>query len=242
MLRLAEHIDGAGRLTRRGADALVESVAVACRSARERGCDDLLAFATSALRDARDGVKVLDRVRSETGVDLQLLTGPDEARLTFLAVRRWFGWSAGRLVVLDIGGGSLELACGLDEEPELAESVPLGAGRLTRERLRGDPPRRGCDLSPTDRGRSDAGRAGGTGARTWSRRPGRWYLEDLPLTRAAGRCSSFPRRSDGPTGADRDWPATGDRVHLAYPSRGPRPTGRSQPGASAPAARRGRGG
>lgn len=142
VLRLAEHIDGAGRLTRRGADALVESVAVACRSARERGCDDLLAFATSALRDARNGVKVLDRVRSETGVDLQLLTGPDEARLTFLAVRRWFGWSAGRLVVLDIGGGSLELACGLDEEPELAESVPLGAGRLTRERLRGDPPRR----------------------------------------------------------------------------------------------------
>jgi exopolyphosphatase/guanosine-5'-triphosphate,3'-diphosphate pyrophosphatase len=142
VLRLAEHIDRAGRLTRRGADALVQSVAVACRSARERGCDELLAFATSALRDARNGARVLDRVRRETGVDLQLLTGPDEARLTFLAVRRWFGWSAGHLLVLDIGGGSLELACGVDEEPELAESVPLGAGRLTRERLRGDPPRR----------------------------------------------------------------------------------------------------
>jgi exopolyphosphatase/guanosine-5'-triphosphate,3'-diphosphate pyrophosphatase len=142
VLRLAEHIDRAGRLTRRGADALVESVAVACRSARERGCDELLAFATSALRDARNGARVLDRVRREAGVDLQLLTGPDEARLTFLAVRRWFGWSAGHLLVLDIGGGSLELACGVDEEPDLAESVPLGAGRLTRERLRGDPPRR----------------------------------------------------------------------------------------------------
>jgi exopolyphosphatase/guanosine-5'-triphosphate,3'-diphosphate pyrophosphatase len=142
VLRLAEHIDRAGRLTRRGADALVESVAVACRSARERGCDEVLAFATSALRDARNGARVLDRVRRETGVDLQLLTGPDEARRTFLAVRRWFGWSAGHLLVLDIGGGSLELACGVDEEPELAESVPLGAGRLTRERLRGDPPRR----------------------------------------------------------------------------------------------------
>jgi exopolyphosphatase/guanosine-5'-triphosphate,3'-diphosphate pyrophosphatase len=142
VLRLAEHIDRAGRLTRRGADALVQSVAVACRSARERGCHELLAFATSALRGARNGARVLDRVRRETGVDLQLLTGPDEARLTFLAVRRWFGWSAGHLLVLDIGGGSLELACGVDEEPELAESVPLGAGRLTRERLRGDPPRR----------------------------------------------------------------------------------------------------
>ncbi len=60
--------------------------------------------------------------------------------MTFLAVRRWFGWSAGRLLVLDIGGGSLELAAGIDEEPDLALSVPLGAGRLTRERLRGDPP------------------------------------------------------------------------------------------------------
>ena len=61
--------------------------------------------------------------------------------MTFLAVRRWFGWSAGRLLVLDIGGGSLELASGIDEEPDTALSVPLGAGRMTRERLHGDPPR-----------------------------------------------------------------------------------------------------
>ncbi|HYT09948.1 MAG TPA: hypothetical protein VEL73_04740, partial [Mycobacteriales bacterium] len=142
VLRLAEHVDDSGKLSKRGTDALVEAVAAARRSAGELGCDDLLAFATSALRDARNGSKVLDRVRDESGVDLQVLTGPDEARLTFLAVRRWLGWSAGRLVVLDIGGGSLEIACGLDEEPELAESVPLGAGRLTRERLTGNPPDR----------------------------------------------------------------------------------------------------
>ena len=61
---------------------------------------------------------MLARVREETGVDLQVLSGEDEARLTFLAVRRWFGWSAGRLLVLDIGGGSLEIAAGIDEEPE----------------------------------------------------------------------------------------------------------------------------
>jgi len=62
--------------------------------------------------------------------------------LTFLAARRWFGWSTGRLVSLDIGGGSLELAAGPDEVPEVALSVPLGAARLTRERLDGDPPSR----------------------------------------------------------------------------------------------------
>src|SRR5699024_504178 len=51
------------------------------------------------------------------------------------AVRRWFGWSAGRLGVFDIGGGSLELAVGADESPDTATSLPLGAGRLTRRWL-----------------------------------------------------------------------------------------------------------
>jgi exopolyphosphatase/guanosine-5'-triphosphate,3'-diphosphate pyrophosphatase len=73
-------------------------------------------------------------------VDLQVLSGEAEAIMTFLAVRRWFGWSAGRLLALDIGGGSLEIASGIDEEPDVALSLPLGAGRLTRDRLRGDPP------------------------------------------------------------------------------------------------------
>lgn len=64
-----------------------------------------------------------------------MLSGNDEARLTFLAARRWYGWDAGRLLVLDIGGGSLEVALGSDEDPSLAMSVPAGAGRITRELL-----------------------------------------------------------------------------------------------------------
>jgi exopolyphosphatase/guanosine-5'-triphosphate,3'-diphosphate pyrophosphatase len=71
-----------------------------------------------------------------------VLRGVDESRLTFLAVRRWFGWSAGRIINLDIGGGSLELSSGVDEEPDVALSLPLGAGRLTREWLPEDPPGR----------------------------------------------------------------------------------------------------
>jgi exopolyphosphatase/guanosine-5'-triphosphate,3'-diphosphate pyrophosphatase len=139
-LRLAERIGGDGRLTKAGADALVEVVAKARDAAASHQTEDLLAFATSAVRDAMNSTSVLRRVRDETGVDLQVLSGEAEAIMTFLAVRRWFGWSAGRLLVLDIGGGSLELAVGIDEEPTLALSLPLGAGRLTRERLRGDPP------------------------------------------------------------------------------------------------------
>jgi exopolyphosphatase/guanosine-5'-triphosphate,3'-diphosphate pyrophosphatase len=142
VLRLAEHVGGNGRLSDEGADSLVAAVAAAKESAKKLGADDLLAFATSAVRDAKNGEKVLARVREETGVELEVLAGPDEARLTFLAVRRWFGWSAGRLLCLDIGGGSLEIATGIDEMPDCALSLPLGAGRLTRERFSQDPPPR----------------------------------------------------------------------------------------------------
>ncbi|GAA2552161.1 Ppx/GppA phosphatase family protein [Pseudonocardia hydrocarbonoxydans] len=141
-LRLAENLDAAGALTPAGADALVRAVAKAGAAAQKAGCSDLLAFATSALRDATNSAAVLARVRDETGVGLHVLPGDDEARYTFLAVRRWYGWSAGRLLVLDIGGGSLELAAGRDEHPAVAASLPLGAGRLTREWFRSDPPSR----------------------------------------------------------------------------------------------------
>ena len=141
-LRLAESIDDSGKLTRRGADKLVETVDEFARIATSSGCADLMAFATSAVRDAKNSDEVLARVRSQTGVDLQVLTGVDESRLTFLAVRRWYGWSAGRIINLDIGGGSLELSTGVDEAPDIALSLPLGAGRLTREWLPDDPPGR----------------------------------------------------------------------------------------------------
>ncbi|QRP45532.1 Ppx/GppA phosphatase family protein [Amycolatopsis sp. FDAARGOS 1241] len=142
VLRLAEQITRTGELSRAGADGLVRAVEAAKASARRLGCEEVMAFATSAVREAKNSAKVLARVAEETGVELKVLSGADEARLTFLAVRRWFGWSAGQLLVLDIGGGSLEVAMGRDEEPVLAESLPLGAGRITRTRFRHDPPTR----------------------------------------------------------------------------------------------------
>ena len=135
VLKLAEHVGKDGKLSKAGEKALLNAVQQAKRQAADRKCDELLAFVTSAIREADNGAAVLRRVREQTGVDLQVVTGEDEARLTFLAVRRWFGWSAGRLLVMDIGGGSLELAAGIDEDPEVALSVPLGAGRMTRQFL-----------------------------------------------------------------------------------------------------------
>jgi exopolyphosphatase / guanosine-5'-triphosphate,3'-diphosphate pyrophosphatase len=138
-LRLSELMEPDGRIGPAGADRLVAFCAEAVELAEDKGAESILAFATSALREAANGEEVLARVRTETGVDLQVLGGEEEARLTFLAVRRWYGWSARRLLVLDIGGGSLEVSSGMDEDPDVALSLPLGAGRLTRGMLTSDP-------------------------------------------------------------------------------------------------------
>src|SRR3954451_7614111 len=132
-LRLAEHLDGEGGVKQKGIDALAGFVADALVVAEDKGCEEVMGFATSAVRDATNSDDVLGHVKDASGVDIQVLPGEDEARLTFLAVRRWFGWSAGRLAVFDIGGGSLEIAAGGDEAPDVAWSVPLGAARLARE-------------------------------------------------------------------------------------------------------------
>src|SRR5919112_5678170 len=131
-LRLAEHLDEHGAVTRSGIDALTSFTADALVVAEEKGCEAMLSFATSAVRDSVNSDAVLAHVRDSTGVSIEVLSGEDEARLTFLAVRRWFGWSAGKLTVFDIGGGSLEIAGGSDEAPDVAWSLPLGAARMAR--------------------------------------------------------------------------------------------------------------
>lgn len=139
-LRLAELLDADDAIGPEGVERLVATIAEALVAAEDKGCEAVLSFATSAVREASNADHVLARVKEETDVDLQVLTGDEEARLTFLAARRWFGWSAGKLLVLDIGGGSLEIAYGIDEEPDAVVSLPLGAGRLTAGWLPGDPP------------------------------------------------------------------------------------------------------
>src|ERR1700756_1625715 len=141
-LRLWESIDSSGKITKRGAEKLISTIDEFAKIADSSGCEELMAFATSAVRDAENSDDVLARVRKETGVALQVLRGVDESRLTFLAVRRWYGWSAGRIINLDIGGGSLGFSSGVDGGAEIALSLPLGAGRLTREWLSDDPPGR----------------------------------------------------------------------------------------------------
>ena len=139
-LRLSEHLRSDGSIDENAIVTLVDFIVRGQELAEDMGATDVMAFATSAIRGAANGDEVLSRVRDDTGLEISVLSGEDEARMTFLAVRRWFGWSSGRILDLDIGGGSLEIASGSDEEPDVAVSLPLGAGRLTRDFLSSDPP------------------------------------------------------------------------------------------------------
>jgi len=138
-LRLTEFLTDTNEINELGIQTVRKTIKRAVDEARRVNVEELLPFATSALREAANGDAIIKNINRDFEIDLQVLTGEDEAKLTFLAARRWFGWSSGRLLVVDIGGGSLEIAVGVDESPEVATSLPLGASRLTQNFLSGDP-------------------------------------------------------------------------------------------------------
>lgn len=140
VLRLMRYLQPDGSISQEGVEALVAATTEARKVAASENVDELLATATSAVREATNGAEVIARIEEALGQPLQVLGGETEARFTFLAVRRWFGWAAGQILLFDIGGGSLELAAGADELPDAAASVPLGAGRMTVQFLPDDPP------------------------------------------------------------------------------------------------------
>lgn len=141
-LRLMRYLDADGAIVEEGVQRLITSIRAAAQTVRDIGVDDMMATATSAIREASNGEEVLARIEREAGVKLDVLSGDDEARITMLAVRRWLGWSAGEILLFDIGGGSFEIAQGADEYPDVQVSLPLGAGRSTIRFLSEDPPPR----------------------------------------------------------------------------------------------------
>ncbi|GGL63618.1 hypothetical protein GCM10010129_04140 [Streptomyces fumigatiscleroticus] len=132
-LRLSEQVKPGGPIPEEAIERLVDAVAGAGRTAARWGAAGPLAFATAVVRSAPNRREVLDTVRGRTGIDLRTLPGEVEAELTFLGARRWMGWRSGPLALMDIGGGSLEIAFGRGRLPDFVASLPLGANRLTHE-------------------------------------------------------------------------------------------------------------
>lgn len=140
VVRLMRFLKPDGSISKTGVEALETAVRRARKVADRESVDAFITIATSALRDATNGAAIIARIETISRVPLQVLDGPEEARCTFLAIRRWFGWSAGEILMIDIGGGSLEIAAGPDELPAVALSLPFGAGRVTVGFLPDDPP------------------------------------------------------------------------------------------------------
>lgn len=143
IVRLMQYLEEDGSINKAGVNALVDGVRKAVRFAKKSECEQLVGIVTSAIREATNGPEVMEKLENIAGTKFRVLSGPEEAELTFFAARRWHGWAAGRLLVLDIGGGSFEVASGINEEPDFAASLPLGAGRLTKDFLQHDPPTAG---------------------------------------------------------------------------------------------------
>jgi len=137
-LRLDRELDGEGKLTQRGIAAIVAAVDAAMTMADKHGVTGVYPLGTSSIRDARNAPEVVRRIAKETGVELKFLSGRREAELAYLAARRWYGAAAGPLLVLDIGGGTVELSAGAGEYAGLARSLRLGARSMTREWLPAD--------------------------------------------------------------------------------------------------------
>lgn len=138
-LRLTDYLDEVGNISLIGIEKLQSAISEALMHAKEFKTEEIVAFATSAIREATNGAEVIKEISERHNIELQILDGNEEAAMTFLAARRWLGWSSGRLLILDIGGGSLEMAVGDDEYPDESISLPLGAARLTRTFLQSDP-------------------------------------------------------------------------------------------------------
>jgi exopolyphosphatase/guanosine-5'-triphosphate,3'-diphosphate pyrophosphatase len=133
-LHLDQATDGAGRISAGGIDRIAHAVQVIQRRMRKTPIGTFLPYATSSVRDAANADQVIATVTQRTGLTLRLLSGRREARLAYLAPRRWLQ-PAGPLTVLDVGGGTVEIAHGDNERPDFACSLPIGARTLTRAGL-----------------------------------------------------------------------------------------------------------
>lgn len=136
-LRLHETLDRNGRLGQAGVKSVERAVAeTVAANPRLRGLE-VFAFATSVIRDAPNRDAIIASVARTTGTRLRVLTGEEEARLAYVAARQWAGSAASPLLVLDIGGGTVEIASGTADQPHTVYSLPLGARRITRDWLPG---------------------------------------------------------------------------------------------------------
>ncbi|HEU4631888.1 MAG TPA: hypothetical protein VFS08_19210 [Gemmatimonadaceae bacterium] len=133
--RLGAGLHDTGRLSDGATGRALEALHGMATLAGQRHAERVVAVATSAVRDAVNGADFLQLVRETTGLALRVLDGTEEANLALRSARAHFDLDAGRTVVMDVGGGSLELALSAPGTRPQLHSHPLGAIRLTERFL-----------------------------------------------------------------------------------------------------------
>lgn len=136
LTRLGAGVDASGRLSQAAITRVGDVLDAYARAWRDAGVTRVAVTATSAVRDATDAATFLAAVREITGEDVTVLTGAQEAALTFAGATTG---TTGRRVVCDIGGGSTELITG-DGTVDRWVSMQVGSVRLRERHLRRDPP------------------------------------------------------------------------------------------------------
>ncbi|TYP50876.1 Ppx/GppA phosphatase family protein [Thermosediminibacter litoriperuensis] len=136
--RLGEGVAETGLLSPESMESTLTAVLEFQKAALFAGCERITAFATSAVREAGNGQEFLKSIKERVGIEVRLLSGQEEAELSFLGAREGLGLQ-GQALVVDIGGGSTELALG-SEKVEMSVSLPMGAVRWTQRFLKSDPP------------------------------------------------------------------------------------------------------
>jgi exopolyphosphatase/guanosine-5'-triphosphate,3'-diphosphate pyrophosphatase len=131
--RLATGLLSSGQLSAASIQSALEALDRMATLARQLGAERIDAVATSAVRDATNASAFLALVQRSTGLRVRVLDGDEEARLSFRSAVAHFDMGVGRTVVVDIGGGSLELALSAEGVIERLSSLPFGAIRLTEE-------------------------------------------------------------------------------------------------------------
>jgi exopolyphosphatase/guanosine-5'-triphosphate,3'-diphosphate pyrophosphatase len=142
MLRLGDDVARHGRIPGPTADRAVAAVRRLRQLADALGAREVIARATSAIRTAANGSELVDRIEAETGVEIEVINGIEEARLVFAAVRASVVLEPAPALCIDVGGGSVEVMIGDAAGLRWAVSLPLGVGRLTAECVHDDPPSR----------------------------------------------------------------------------------------------------
>ena len=142
MVRLGKTGLGEGMLSEAAIADGLEALLRMTTLARLKGADQVVAVATSAVREATNGKDFLGRVKAHTGLDVQLLSGAEEGRLIYRAVREVVDLGAGAAAVIDVGGGSTEWITAHAGELAGVVSLPLGSLRCAVH-FAGDPPRTG---------------------------------------------------------------------------------------------------